>query len=171
MKNVQHLIRLVSLLVVGGVVLLMVRDSLIPPTFGQYGRYVGASVEVIRSKPIQYVGVEACKSCHKKEWKKWQKNEHQTVSCEVCHGPGAAHSVEDVEPRPPMFRSITDGKMASQVHDLCLSCHAIAPGRPNDCPQIKSKAHLADFKVTEQSKDFEESMQCLTCHPGHNPIK
>lgn len=171
MKNIQHIIRLVGLLVVGGVVLLIVRNALVPPTFGQYGAYVGASVEVIRSKPIQYVGAEVCKGCHKKEWKKWQKKEHQTVNCEVCHGPGAAHSVEDVDPRPPLLRSITDGKMASQAHDLCLSCHAIVPGRSEEFSQIESETHLAEFKITEQSEDFEESMRCLQCHPGHSPIQ
>ena len=171
MKNVQHLVRLVIVMVVVGAVLLAVRYALVPPTFGQYGPYVGASVEVIRNKPVQYVGMERCKSCHKKEWKKWRKREHQTVSCEVCHGPGAAHSVEDADPRPLPIRSKSSGKMAEQAHDLCLSCHAGAPGRPDEFPQIEPKTHLAEFKITEQSEDFEESMRCLTCHPGHNPIK
>ncbi len=158
-------------MVVGGTILLMVRAALVPATFGQYGSYVGASLEAIRSKPVQYVGVERCKSCHKKEWKKWSRKEHRTVSCEVCHGPGAAHSVEEVEPRPLPPRSKSSGKMAKQAHDLCMSCHAKAPGRSEEFSQIESKTHLAEFKITEQSQDFEESMRCLTCHPGHNPIK
>ena len=171
MKNFQHLVRLGIVMGVVGVALLAVRYALVPPTFGQYGSYVGASVEVIRNKPVQYAGVEECKSCHKKEWKKWRKKKHQTVSCEVCHGPGAAHSVEGVEPRPLPPRSKSSGKMAEQAHDMCMSCHAKAPGRSEDFPQIDPKTHLAEFKITEQSDDFEESMRCLMCHPGHNPIK
>ncbi len=170
MNNVQHIIRLSIIIVVIVSVLLVVRSVLVPPTFGEYGSYVGASVEVIRNKPIKYVGNEVCKSCHKKEWKKWKKREHQTVSCEVCHGPGAAHSVEDAYPRPLPVRSMTNGKMPLQVHDLCMSCHAKAPGRMSEHPQIMAKEHLAEFKITEESKDFEESMQCITCHKGHAPI-
>lgn len=171
MKNIQHIIRLVIVMAVVGAVLLVVRSALVPPTFGKYGAYVGASVDVIRSKPIKYVGAEVCKSCHKKEYRKWRKREHQSVSCEVCHGPGAAHSVEDADPRPLPIRSKSSGKMAQQAHDLCMSCHATAPGRRNDYPQIESKPHLAEFKITEESEDFQESMRCLTCHPGHAPIR
>jgi len=170
-KNYQHIIRLVIILAVGLAALLMVRAALIPATFGQYGAYVGASVEVIRGRPVQYVGAERCKDCHKKEYDKWSRKEHMTVSCEVCHGPGAAHSVEEVEPRPLPVRSKSSGKMAEQAHDLCMSCHAKAPGRSEEFSQIEPKTHLAEFKITEQSADFEESMQCLTCHPGHDPIK
>ncbi len=171
MKNYQHLIRLVAVMAAGVAVLLVVRAALVPATFGQYGAYVGASVKAIRSKPVQYVGVERCKSCHKKEWQKWSRKKHQMVSCEVCHGPGAAHSVEEVDPRPLPPRSKSSGKMAEQAHDLCMSCHAEAPGRSKEFPQIEPKKHLADFNITEQSDDFEESMRCLTCHTGHNPIK
>ena len=173
MKKVQHIIRLVIVMVVGGAVLVAVRNALVPPTFGQYGAYVGASVDVIRNKPVQYVGVEVCKSCHKKEWKKWSRKEHRTVSCEVCHGPGAAHSVKDADPRPFTPRSKSNGKMAAQAHDLCMSCHAEAPGRSKDHSQIASASepHLAEFRITKQSPDFEESMRCLTCHPGHSPIR
>jgi hypothetical protein len=170
-KNVRHIIRLFVVLAIGGAILLVVRNALIPPTFGQYGSYVGSSLEVIRNKPVQYVGSERCKDCHKNEFRKWAKKGHATVSCEVCHGPGAEHSVENVDPRPLPPRSQSSGKMAEQAHDLCMSCHAKAPGRAPDFPQIQSKLHLAEFKITEQSDDFEESTRCLTCHPGHSPIK
>jgi hypothetical protein len=170
-KNIQHIIRLVVILVVVGVVLIAVRSALVPPTFGQYGSYVGASVEAIRNEPTRYAGNEACKSCHKKEWGKWERKEHRSVSCEVCHGPSAAHSVENIEPRPTPHRCKSNGKMVDQAHDLCMSCHAKAPGRLGDFPQITAMVHLSEFKITEESPDFEESMRCLNCHPGHSPIK
>ena len=154
-----------------GAGLLALRTALVPATFGEHGAYVGSSVEVIRSRPVRYVGADVCKSCHKKEWKKWSRKEHATVACEVCHGPGAEHSVEDADPRPLPLRSKSSGKMAEQVHDLCMSCHAEAPGRSTGFPQIKAEPHLAEFKITEESDDFEKSMQCMTCHSGHNPIK
>ena len=66
MKNYRHIVHLVLVLAVVGVLALVVRAALIPATFGQYGAYVGASVEEIRSKPVQYVGSERCKDCHKK---------------------------------------------------------------------------------------------------------
>ncbi len=185
MKNYRHIVHLVLIIVAIGIVALAVRAALIPPTFGQYGAYVGASVEEIRSKPVQYVGSDRCKDCHKKDWQKWERKPHQTVNCEVCHGPGAAHSVEEVEPRPLPLRSKSSGKMAAQAHDLCMSCHAAVPGRsqvavPSQSldeapakafPQIVAKEHLAAFKITEESDDFEESMRCLTCHSGHDPLK
>jgi len=170
-KNYQHIIRLVGLLVVVGAVLLAVRNAMVPPTFGQYGAYTGSSVEVIRNREVEYVGTEVCKSCHKKQWQKWRKKEHHTVNCEVCHGPSARHAVKDADPRPLPLRCQSNGRMAEQAHDLCMSCHAESPGRPKDCSQIRAKQHLAEFKITEESEDFEESMRCLTCHTGHDPIK
>jgi hypothetical protein len=170
-KNYQHIIRLGIVMAVGGTVLLVVRASLVPATFGQYGSYVGASVEVIRNRPIRYVGSERCKDCHKKEWGKWSRKEHQTVACEVCHGPSSRHSVEEVEVRPLPLRCKSNGRMLEQGHDLCMSCHAEVQGRATDVSQINAQQHLAEFKITEQSEDFEESMRCLTCHNGHSPIK
>jgi len=170
-RNVRHIIHLVIVLAIVGGGLRALRTALVPATFGQYGAYVGASVDVIRSRSVKYVGVDRCKDCHLKEWKKWSRKEHATVACEVCHGPGAEHSVENADPRPLPPRSKSSGKMAEQAHDLCMSCHAEAPGRSTEFSQIRSKAHLAEFKITEESEDFEESMRCLTCHTGHDPIK
>ena len=171
MRDYRHIIRLVGLMLIGGVVLLMIRGALVPASFGQYGAYVGSSVEVIRNEPLEYAGTEACKECHKAEWKKWSRKEHQTVACEVCHGPSSRHSVDEVDPRPLPLRCISNGRMAEQGHDLCMSCHAEVRGRGKDFSQINAKQHLAEFKITEQSEDFEESMRCLSCHTGHDPIK
>ena len=51
--------------------------------------------------PGDYAGIDRCRSCHKPEFRQYQKTLHASVSvpgksyisgCEVCHGPGKAHS-------------------------------------------------------------------------------
>ena len=72
---------------------------------------------------------------------------HRSVSCEVCHGPGAAH-VEDpgtVKPTAPRQRG------------LCPLCHDYSPSRPTGFPQIVTAQH-------------NPGKPCMTCHKPHDPV-
>src|SRR5215831_1513101 len=62
----------------------------------------------IEGRPEDYAGIDRCRSCHKPEYREYEKTLHASVTvpgksyisgCEVCHGPGKAHAdaVEDAE--------------------------------------------------------------------------
>src|SRR5450432_1822987 len=63
------------------------------------GPSVAASFTV--GNPEDYAGIDRCRSCHKPEFREYEKTAHAKVSvpgkdfvsgCEVCHGPGKAHA-------------------------------------------------------------------------------
>src|SRR6185503_5386185 len=56
---------------------------------------------VILGNASDYAGIARCRSCHKPEYREYEKTAHAKVSvpgkdyvsgCEVCHGPGKAHA-------------------------------------------------------------------------------
>lgn len=51
--------------------------------------------------PAEYAGIDRCRSCHKPEYREYEKTVHAKISvpgkdyvsgCEACHGPGKAHA-------------------------------------------------------------------------------
>lgn len=167
MKDYSHILRLVSIVVVGGALSWTVRGMLRPATFGQYGAYRGASVGEIMALPVTYRGGEVCEKCHEKQWKTWSKGSHKTVQCENCHGPGRDHALSDVDPRPKIYGT---KEVMSRPNDLCLSCHARVPGRGKDFPQQDSLLeHLEEMDISRDDPDFDDSRYCVQCHEGHDP--
>ena len=90
-KYNAHLIRLIIAMVVFAVVALIVRKVLTPETMGQYGHYRGADIEDQRDVAVRHGTNESCFQCHKSIRRIHKKGIHQTVSCEICHGPYADH--------------------------------------------------------------------------------
>jgi len=126
--------------------LIAARVFLIPDTFGEFGHYRGAAIDDVTAQPIKYAGRASCETCHPDVVEKHAGGRHHGVSCEVCHGPAAAH-VEDpmaVVPDKPRGR------------DLCVLCHAYDPGRPTGFPQIDPAVH-------------NPLRACMACHEGHAP--
>ncbi len=96
-----------------------------------------------------YVGVEACKLCHEKQYDIWKASAHakayadlkageQTnprclschttgasaafpgVQCEACHGPGSAYSDMDTMKN---FRTVWDAGLNRHAAATCVNCH------------------------------------------------
>ena len=126
---------------------LVVRNSLVPDTFGQYGFYRGASLEEIAESPPKFTGQAGCLDCHMDIYELKQQDVHKTISCETCHGPGKLHS-ESAE--------------ASQIQkpterESCGICHSRNAARPGAVIlQIDLKEHNIDKK-------------CIECHNPHKP--
>lgn len=141
--------QLKSLLVVFAVFiggLVAARHFLLPPTFGERGHYRAAAVVTIERLPVRYAGREACGVCHDEIASVHRNARHQTVACEVCHGPAVAHTESPTENKLP----------APRERGYCPLCHGYDPSRPTGFPQIDPVAH-------------NPLKPCITCHNPHQP--
>ncbi len=143
----QQVTRLVILFALCGAALVAARRALVPPTFGQTGHYRAAAVDQIVATPVKYAGRTACGECHDDVVARHGRGRHQTVACEACHGPGAAHvaSGGEVKPLVPRGRA------------FCPRCHGYDAARPTGFPQIDPVAH-------------NPIKPCVTCHQPHEPV-
>ena len=111
--------------------------------------------QVVNTAPAAYVGAETCAACHADLSKKFSANPHSAlalmhggkgVTCESCHGPGAAHVASGGDPT----KILQLGKMsAKQIDTTCLGCHASA--HPNFLRSDHAKAGVG----------------CESCHSIH----
>jgi hypothetical protein len=143
MKLPPQILRLVLLTL--GIVssYFVARYFMTPPSFGQYGWFRGAALQELAARTPVYAGRKACEVCHADQEQKLAKGQHQTLSCETCHGVGEQH-VEDPD--------ITPTKLTG-TH--CLRCHEANPSRPEWFKQITVKDHY--------------SGKCADCHDPHQP--
>jgi len=142
----QQLKRLLVLFAVltGGIA--VARHFLLPETFGERGHYRAAAVTAVEKQPIRYAGREACAMCHPEVVAAHSKARHETVACEVCHGPAAAHT-----------ESPTENPLAApRKRGYCPLCHGYDPSRPTGFPQIDPVTH-------------NPLKPCITCHQPHQP--
>lgn len=141
--------QLTRLLIVFGVLitaLFAARHKLTPKTFGEKGHYRAAALQTVKATPVRYAGREACQPCHSDIFDIHSTGRHQTVACEVCHGPAAAHT-----------ESPTDNQLpAPRKRAYCPLCHGYNPSRPTGFPQIDPQTH-------------NPVKPCITCHNPHHP--
>ncbi len=126
--------------------LVVVRQLLVPPTFGKLGHYRSAAIDSVVAQPILYAGQQACAECHDDVTDAKQDSRHSTVACEVCHGPSAAHAddPDEIQPAAPRQRG------------YCPLCHGYDASRPTGFPQIDPVAH-------------NPMKACIACHDPHQP--
>ena len=142
-KQLSRLIVVFAVLAGG---MLFARHRLLPKTFGERGHYRAAAVTTIQNLPVKYAGREVCAACHAEIAAMHSENRHQSVSCEVCHGPAAAHTESPTEVQLPK-----PNKRAG-----CPLCHRYDPSRPTGFPQIDPQLH-------------NPMKPCITCHNPHRP--
>lgn len=106
-----------------------------------------------------YAGIDRCRACHKPEYREYEKTAHSKVAvpgksyisgCEVCHGPGKAHSdaIEAAEG--------DEGKT-----QRALSEHPIFSFKVNE----KITEALKQFPIFHfRSNSKENAARCLFCH-------
>lgn len=112
----------------------------------------------VAAKPSEFLGAETCAACHADIATKFSSNPHSAlalmhggkgVTCESCHGPGAAHVAAGGDPT----KILQLGKMsAKQVDTTCLACHANA--HPNFMRSDHGKAGVG----------------CTSCHSIHGSV-
>ena len=107
----------------------------------------------------QYVGPNACKTCHEDLFAGLQKTRHwnsflktkegaEPHSCETCHGPGAEH-VNSGGDKSKIF--VFKDQAPEVISKRCLSCHALKPEHAN----------------FERSAHAKNGVSCISCHSPH----
>lgn len=122
------------------------RVLLLPASFGEYGWFRSAALEENAAPKPVHSGMKSCEECHSDILQQLTKYEHQTVSCESCHGPSRPHAGDPDIPTPR-------GKFADRD---CLRCHQSSPSRP------------AWLKQVEPYEHFRGDL-CVGCHLPHQP--
>jgi len=145
-RDAGHLFRLAAVFVVGILMFLGVRASLVPKSFGRYGHYRGDAITEIAARPVNYAGHQACEECHADVLEKKKNGKHVHVNCEACHGPLAAHADDPGSVQPV--------KLDTAV--LCVRCHEANIAKPKEFPQVASADHSS-------------GLPCDTCHQPHSP--
>lgn len=143
----QQVPRLAAVFLLAVIALLVARSVLIPETFGERGHYRAAAADSIAAHAMKYAGAQECGMCHADVAALRASGNHRSVSCEVCHGPAAAHVAAPLDVKP----------IISRERGLCTLCHAYNASRPTGFPQVDSLTH-------------NPGLPCIACHVPHAPV-
>lgn len=146
-KFPDQVVRLAVLFLVAAVALILVRNRLVPESFGEVGHYRADAVDAIVEREIKYAGWQLCVECHDAEGELKYGSYHRSLSCEVCHGPGYQHANDPDTHRPIVPKKRGEG---------CLYCHDYLAPRPTGFPQIIERLH-------------NPLRPCIGCHDPHDP--
>ena len=145
-KDAGHLFRFAGLFVLAFLVFLVVRQYVVPKSFGQYGHYRGAAIGEIAAHPVKYAGHDSCETCHADVLDVKKAGKHAHVNCEACHGPLAKHADDPASVTPVLPDTAV----------LCARCHTASAAKPRGFPQVVPEDHST-------------GLPCETCHKPHSP--
>lgn len=156
MRHTKHLWRAGLILVCFLAFGVLARSAMQPATYGLYGRYRGANVQIQRDKPMVHGAPGACAPCHQDQQAAHDGGVHKTVTCESCHAPLTTH--------------VKDGEVIAEMPiekdaALCLRCHRKLDARPSGFPQIEVNKHMQDLGM-----EFTPDV-CFACHLPHQPTE
>lgn len=146
LKDAGHLLRLAAVFVLVFVAFVLVREALVPKSFGRFGHYRAKALEEIAAKPLVYAGHQACEDCHSDVVELKSKGKHKTVNCESCHGPLETHVEDPASVQPVKLETMS----------LCPRCHTANAAKPKTFPQVSPEDHSG-------------GVACDTCHKPHSP--
>lgn len=147
MKDLEHLLRLAAVFIVGFAIFLLARAAFVPKSFGQFGHYRGDALKELSSREPKFAGHRACEDCHGDVLETKKAGKHAGVNCEACHGPLAKHATDPTSMTPQL----------PDAGVLCASCHEADIAKPANFPQVVTKDHMGDVK-------------CNICHQPHSPL-
>jgi len=145
-KLPEQVTRILLIVIVFIVVFLVAEYLFVPGDFGEHGHYRSSAIDMIIKSDIKYAGQVICNDCHDDIFEIKASGYHQSVSCEVCHGPAAGHTEDPEEVVLP----------APRERAYCPLCHEYLPSRPTGFPQIVSASH-------------NPMNPCIHCHDPHEP--
>jgi len=139
------------------------------------------------SPPGDYTGPERCRSCHKPEFREYEKTVHAKLTvpgkgyisgCEVCHGPGKAHSdsVEAAEgdegkiaralEQQPIFSFSVNAKISAALKQYPIF-HFRSNSKENAAHCLLCHASSKQQEFFEHSAHVAHGMSCNECHATH----
>lgn len=145
-RDSAHLLRMAGLFGVGLGLFALVSTFMVPDGFGRFGHYRAGALDDNRAPAPVYGDSRDCAQCHDDVVAARTGSRHETIACQACHGPLAAHVADPsaaVPERPDPTR-------------LCVSCHQQLAGRPSGFPQVEPAEHAGDEP-------------CASCHRPHHP--
>lgn len=172
-----HLWLLLLLLIfTGGISFVLIRERLVPATYGDQGAYRAAALDDVAAHPSKWQSDKTCLECHQNVAQEREGSLHEVVRCFHCHGVGKEHvelaRLAAKTPGTAIKPAQTwDGNFLTTI-DLyltkdkatCLSCHQEAVGIPEKFKKINLAKHLEEMGASEpQSPEV-----CSECHKGHN---
>jgi len=118
-------------------------------------------------QPGDYVGAEACASCHPVQSDQFNKSIHAKmapkevkygVQCESCHGPGKAHiqAIED---------SAGDDAKIAAAKKLIFGFHGKPAENSGRCMNCHVTSH--DQSLFNRSEHALHGVACQSCHSAH----
>lgn len=128
------------------VAFLLLRGSLVPRSFGQYGHYRGNAIAEVAAHAPSYASHQTCDNCHGEVSELKLKGRHARVNCEACHGALAKHAEDPGSVQPVKL----------EAAKLCVRCHEANAAKPKSFPQVVSVEHSA-------------GLACDQCHQPHHP--
>lgn len=145
-KVPEQVVRIIVIAVIFVFAFFFARWQFVPNDFGNYGHYRASALKEIAAHEIKYAGQEICNDCHDDIFELKTSGYHENLSCEICHGPAAAHTENPDEVVLP----------APRQRAYCPLCHEYLPSRPTGFPQIVSASH-------------NPMRPCIQCHNPHDP--
>jgi hypothetical protein len=176
-RDTRHLWTALALVVGAGVAFALVRERLIPKTYGQLGPYRAAMLDEAAAQPSILSDDATCYECHEEVKEERAESLHAAVRCFHCHGWGREHIVEARKAAESPEATIAaaqewDGDFLTRVdlfiardRRICLPCHEAVVGMPDSFKKINVVEHLEETGATEP--DSPET--CYECHDGHDP--
>jgi len=145
----------------------VVRLSVVPESFGQYGEFRGDHLQEERARDPMIRGTENCAFCHEEQFTLKGTGRHTGLQCEGCHFQPYAGDENHPEAHPEVSQP------PNKSQRTCLVCHQYFPARPEFVPQ------LANFgeHITANAKKIKDknvgavngTTNCVHCHNPHNP--
>jgi hypothetical protein len=139
---------------------LLVRQLLLPDSFGVYGPYRADAIAEAALAPIRHGTNEPCFNCHAHEAKIHKAGRHQTISCEFCHGTYGDHVADNKK------IGTLPVKKNTEITTLCLRCH-------NTEIKARSEEVIKTVAMPDHLKkqDVKLTHTCNQCHHVHAPLK
>lgn len=158
MKDIKHLIRAFTLAILAVIIFTVVRNLVVPKSFGKYGHYRADAVAEEMAKQPLYQGADVYKKCYGDIYDKWADGKHKVVNCENCHEPG------NIPITSPKSQWGTKTITINREQSLCLRCHLSLPARPGTLsaipqPQVNLEEHMKG----------KGKIACFKCHNPHYP--
>ncbi len=145
------------------------------------------SATFLEGNPSDYAGAERCRSCHKPEYREYEKTPHAKLSapgkgyisgCEVCHGPGKPHSdaIEAAEgdegktaqalEEHPIFSFAVNQKISSALKQFPIF-HFRSDSKENASHCLLCHVSSKQQEFFEHSAHVSHGLSCDQCHTAH----